>query len=240
LLTEQAIWDLAMDWSLCQPQAKKRFLRDVRGYKNVWFYYGAMVLDPILRFNWIFYPFFTHDTQHSSLASFFVAFSEVTRRGIWVILRVENEHCANVARFKASRDVPLPYEFEASPSESISAEEPATVPTDGETTATSPTLSRHRSRIGTAEEGDASSIRRRVPTRSFTRIFADAHTQDFEKKRKPGAGDSDNISNMRRDESDLERANSSDDDDDDEQDVLDTMRATNLTRRVGDRDLRDQ
>lgn len=220
-----------MDWSLCQPHAKKRFLRDVRGYKNVWFYYGAMILDPILRFNWIFYPIYTHDTQHSSVASFLIAFTEVTRRGIWIILRVENEHCANVARFKASRDVPLPYHLEVSTStESVNAQEPSTISVGGQSTATSPNLSRHRSRASAAEEGDASSsIRRRIPVRSFTQIFANAHTQDFEKKRKPGAGDSDNLSNMRRDGSDEDKVNSSDDDEDDD-DVLDLMDAADLQR----------
>ena len=38
-----------------------------------------------------------------------VAAAEVTRRGMWTVLRVENEHCGNVAQYKASRDTPLPY-----------------------------------------------------------------------------------------------------------------------------------
>lgn len=38
-----------------------------------------------------------------------ISLSEVIRRGIWTIFRVENEHCTNVGKFKASRDVELPY-----------------------------------------------------------------------------------------------------------------------------------
>lgn len=30
---------------------------------------------------------------------------------MWTLFRVENEHCTNVGRFRASRDVPLPYEL---------------------------------------------------------------------------------------------------------------------------------
>lgn len=30
---------------------------------------------------------------------------------MWTLFRVENEHCTNVGRFRASRDIPLPYEF---------------------------------------------------------------------------------------------------------------------------------
>jgi hypothetical protein len=52
-----------------------------------------MVIDPLLRFNWVFYAFYINELQHSAALSFFVALTEVTRRGIWVLFRVENEHC---------------------------------------------------------------------------------------------------------------------------------------------------
>lgn len=107
-----------MDWSLLDPRAPHAYLRTNLAYKWAWAYYAAMVIDPILRFNWIFYAIFAHDVQHSAVLSFFVALSEVTRRGIWVIFRVENEHCTNVARYRASRDVPLPYKL---PTESTDA-----------------------------------------------------------------------------------------------------------------------
>jgi hypothetical protein len=46
------------------------------------------------------------------MVAFFIGLSEVLRRGLWTLFRVENEHCNNVGRFRASRDVPLPYEVE--------------------------------------------------------------------------------------------------------------------------------
>ncbi|OAL66729.1 hypothetical protein A7C99_2120 [Trichophyton rubrum] len=106
-----SVWDLAMDWSLCNPYSKNPYLRDFLGFRRRWVYYVAMVIDPILRFNWILYAIFIHDIQHSAVLSFAVALSEVCRRGMWTIFRVENEHCTNVGRFRASRDVPLPYDI---------------------------------------------------------------------------------------------------------------------------------
>ncbi|KAH7330491.1 EXS family-domain-containing protein [Rhexocercosporidium sp. MPI-PUGE-AT-0058] len=232
-----SIWDLLMDWSLLQPHASKRFLRDVRGYKNPYYYYAAMILDPIFRFNWIFYAIYTHNLQHSTLVSFLVAFSEVTRRGVWVLFRVENEHCSNVARNKASRDVPLPYSI-ASDSEEDSERPQETLNPEAQPSQGSPTLSRRRSRIGTSleeQETWSSSMRHRPMTRTFTRIVADAHTQDFEKRRKPGAGDSDNISNRKRDDEDEDgddpAGSSDDDDEDDTQDVLDAEALLRQRRR---------
>lgn len=216
-----------------------RFLRGVRGYKNHYYYYAAMIIDPILRFNWIFYAIYTSDLQHSTLISFLVGFSEITRRGIWTIFRVENEHCSNVAHFKASRDVPLPYKLSSESEEHFEhREEEECSMHEAETTQPSPSLSRRRSRTGTAleaqESPESSTMRRRpVPPRTFTRMVAEAHTQDFEKKRRPGAGDSDNINNRRRDDkySDEEDAgHASSDEDDDEQDAQDALGAEVLLR----------
>jgi hypothetical protein len=192
-----------MDWSLCQPNASKRFLRDVRGYKGAWPYYVAMIIDPILRFNWVFYVVYTHDPQYSSIASFLVAFSEVSRRGMWTLFRVENEHCANVEHFKASRDIPLPYQLGLQEADTFTNEHQdldiESPEPDGTTAQASPQLSRRRTRasgtdVAVAEEGEAGpspQLRRRGPTRAMTltKIFAEAHMQDFE-KRKVGGGNS--------------------------------------------------
>lgn len=192
-------WDLAMDWSLLNPYAQRPFLRDVLGYKRPEVYYAAMVLDPILRFNWIFYAIFANDLQHSALLSFLVAFSEVCRRGIWTLFRVENEHCTNVGRFRASRDVPLPYDLpspyqDPSPTDSnneVRDEVPVPIArsdtyVDGPSGATSSSLEAQQSprlrRRGTLTDRDTPIIRgiARVGT-----AINQAHAQDFERKRKP-------------------------------------------------------
>lgn len=53
-------WDLSYDWSLTlNPWHKTPFLRSELAFRNyTWLYYIAIVLDPILRFNWIFYVIF--------------------------------------------------------------------------------------------------------------------------------------------------------------------------------------
>ncbi|EGE07104.1 EXS family protein, partial [Trichophyton equinum CBS 127.97] len=65
-----SVWDLAMDWSLCNPYSKNPYLRDFLGFRRRWVYYVAMIIDPILRFNWILYAIFIHDIQHSAVLSF--------------------------------------------------------------------------------------------------------------------------------------------------------------------------
>lgn len=109
------VWDLLMDFSLLQQDARHPLLRDILALKRRWIYYIIMVADPLLRWSWIFYAIFTYDKQHSTFVSFLIALGEVTRRGMWALLRVENEHCANVAQYKASRDVPLPYRLDHEP-----------------------------------------------------------------------------------------------------------------------------
>ena len=162
---------------------------------------------------------------------------------MWVLFRVENEHCANVARFKASRDVPLPYTIPTESEQDFqpAQEEPAP---EGTPVATqpSPVLSRFRSRTSGAlesqqEESSTSSMRRRLPgpVQTFTRILAEAHTQDFEKKRKPAA-DSDTANNGRRASGEEVaglmggEASSDEDDEEDEVDQEEMLDAAELLR----------
>lgn len=214
-----------MDWSLLQPGANKPLLRDVRGFKSTWWYYAAMIIDPILRFNWIFYSIYTHDLQHSSSVSFFVGLSEITRRGMWTLFRVENEHCSNVARFKAFRDVALPYDLESGESEESQPITPV------ESVDRSTVLDRERTHTSglSRQQTNASSARRR-PQRTFTKVLADAHTQDFQKKKKPIADNTKDLDGTDENDVDMDRATSSEDDDDDEQDAQDRLDVDNLVR----------
>ncbi|KAF2841148.1 EXS-domain-containing protein [Patellaria atrata CBS 101060] len=219
-----SIWDLVMDWSLGDPYAKYPFLRETLGYKRVWWYYAAMIIDPILRFNWIFYAIYARDLQHSALLSFLVSLSEVFRRGMWSLFRIENEHCTNVGRFRASRDVPLPYEID---SEEESQEALAPSLTDTQRDATPGlhhTSTRARATGVDVEEGRAgdsqSSTRRRMSFygsspmfRGLSRvgnILHTAHAQDFERKRKPelsgGKGSIEDEADASSDEEDGEDA----------------------------------
>ncbi|KAJ5853535.1 hypothetical protein N7534_006078 [Penicillium rubens] len=183
-----SVWDLIMDWSLGNPYAKNPMLRDVLAFRRVWVYYAAMLLDVLVRFNWIFYAVFIKNIQQSALLSFLVSFSEVCRRGVWSIFRVENEHCTNVLLFRASRDVPLPYDVPC----------PAVHPLDGSAedvqlqeqqnaSTSTPFMS-----PGDIEQGTPSMSslrnRNRRPSVGIGRvgtIVASAHAQDFERRRLP-------------------------------------------------------
>jgi hypothetical protein len=87
-------------------------------------------------------------------------------------------------------------------------------------------------------------MRKRAGTRTFTSILANAHTQDFEKKRKPGAGDNGSVTTLKRggsfDVGEDGRAGSSDDEDDeddnDEQDTQDIVDAEALLRKGNGRE----
>lgn len=210
-------WDLVNDWSLCQPYATARFLRDVRGFKQSWWYYVAMIIDPMLRFSWIFYAIYTHDAGHASLVSFMIAFTEVTRRGMWTLFRVENEHSTNVGHFRAFRDVPLPYKldgasFETSdPPTREAAAVQAAEAAEGDQLGTVPpkspdmmaarrrsTLSRTFSRTVSRSDPPAGSDKppsqqggagphRLKRAGSLAQMFAEGHAKDFVKK-KPAQG----------------------------------------------------
>lgn len=229
-----SIWDLLMDFSLLQPDSRHRLLRDILSVKHRWVYYVIMVIDPILRFAWIFYAIFTFDKQHSTIVSFMIGFAEVTRRGMWALLRVENEHCANVAQYKASRDTPLPYKIGLEPLAEESGEETVTSQIDqeeGATTAVDVGSGRLGARRGDeatdaspavpgAEESGLRKRRKSDALRSggetIRRIMAQAHKQDFEKKRKPSVSpgaDSQAIA-------DDTPSDEEDDDDDDSASVL--------------------
>jgi xenotropic and polytropic retrovirus receptor 1 len=223
-----SVWDLFMDFSVLQPDSRHRLLRDILAIKYRWVYYAIMVIDPILRFAWIFYAIFTHDKQHNSIASFLIGFAEVTRRGMWALIRVENEHCSNVAQYKASRDVPLPYKLDLEPlveraSEDTTRSERDSA--DGRATAVDPSTA---GGPGPGEEQGAAppppsaqaaeegGLRRRRKSDAFRtggdtirRIMADAHRQDFEKRRKPAEPPKETDQDLQGDEP-------SDDDDDDD------------------------
>lgn len=103
--TYSSFWDIFMDWSLCQFDSENFLLRDVLMYKLHSIYYVAAILDTIMRFQWILFVVGIDPV----LSGFFVALVELTRRFIWLLFRMENEHATNAFLFKVSRACKLPY-----------------------------------------------------------------------------------------------------------------------------------
>ena len=188
---------------LGNPYAEHPFLREVLGYKKAWYYYVAMVIDPILRFNWIFYVIFSQEIQHSALLSFMISLSEVGRRAMWTVFRVENEHCTNVGRFRASRDVPLPYDV-ALPSPSaveesrdqfacqMDAADSGELHGTGSHVASGAQVTPKQSQTGSGSLRRPAGSTAAMPSpmqRGIARvgtIMTEAHAQDFERKRRGG------------------------------------------------------
>ena len=216
-----AFWDLNYDWSMpLKPNSRPYpLLRPMLAFqKRIWWYYIAIFLDPILRFNWIFYVIYKDDAQHSSLVSFLIALSEVIRRGAWVIFRVENEHCANVGRSRAMRDPELPYEIRsAAPASEDAAADgetlarlrsaasqgldgaqapPSTVASGRDVEAglaerTTTSISLRQRRQGVARAGQEGGDTESPVYTALQRVgstFMAAHSQDYERKRKPWSG----------------------------------------------------
>jgi hypothetical protein len=230
--------------------ATKKLLRENMAFKNAWWYYAAMIIDPILRFNWIFYVIVPGQLQTSALLSFCIAFSEVCRRGIWTIFRVENEHCTNVGRFRASRDVPLPYDFKQP--ETIAEEGGLLAPLGEEQEVDEAQLEEQRRqgirpspsalshitfrtsgadihRTHTEQSAGGSTVRRRkMPEaspliRRMGSILHMAHAQDFERKKRPEAGE--------------EVSKSSEDDDDDDESSDDVEQEVGEAERAVDEEM---
>lgn len=222
-----SIWDVFMDWSLGNFFSKNRGLRNHLAYRRKWIYWAAIVFNTILRHQWIFYAIFTEDLQHSASMSFFVGLAEVIRRGVWTLFRVENEHTNNVASFRASRDIPLPYSIPQSPK----------MPEEGDSgdlrkrkgaVSSDPKRAREESTASTTgadhdlemqtTQDSSSTVRRRMSNtpalRALQRVgtaIAAAHSQDFQKKRRPEVGDTPHDDAMIQDD---DQQNSSDEDED--------------------------
>ncbi|KAL6927803.1 hypothetical protein ACO0SA_004426 [Hanseniaspora valbyensis] len=122
-----AIWDILLDFSLLQSWDKNTFgLRKTLllcksrnwetnkydSWKEKSFYYFAIVEDFILRFNWVVYFIFPKNIQQNAMTSIFMAFMEMFRRFIWIILRIENLQVVNVTLYNISIDhMKLPYQI---------------------------------------------------------------------------------------------------------------------------------
>ncbi|XP_022734705.1 phosphate transporter PHO1 homolog 3-like [Durio zibethinus] len=106
-------WDLVFDWGLLHRHSKNRWLRDKLLIPQKSVYFGAMVLDVLLRFAWLqtVFNFNLFDLHRQALITI-VASLEIIRRGMWNFFRLENEHLNNVGKYRAFKSVPLPFNYD--------------------------------------------------------------------------------------------------------------------------------
>lgn len=170
-----------MDFSLFQGGAYLG-LRDVLAFDKPWLYYGIIIIDPILRFSFVLSIIFTHSIQHGTYVAFIIAFTEATRRGMWSLFRVENEHCTNIKLQKASRDMPLPYSIAKSKTRPVrtfavlSARDNESTLNDYQTT---PMLE-----SGVSSRGSTTPSRMGI-LQSLSERLGEVHREDFQKKNSP-------------------------------------------------------
>ncbi|XP_049384660.1 phosphate transporter PHO1 homolog 9 isoform X4 [Solanum stenotomum] len=107
-------WDLVIDWGLLQRNSKNPWLRDKLLVPHKIVYFVAIVLDIILRLVWMQLVLEFEELPHLHKKAFvaIVACLEILRRGLWNFFRLENEHLNNVGKYRASKSVPLPFNYD--------------------------------------------------------------------------------------------------------------------------------
>lgn len=191
-----SIWDIVMDWSLGQVRSKNFLLRDQLLYKKRRYYYSAMIMDICLRFQWIFFVTTSTKPQKQAMISFFIALGELFRRFVWMLIRMENEHCANMVIFRASRDMVLPYkttenveraikrlvELKYNASERISQDLETESMGDKNKNKTRNPSVQEEENVGVLPNNDTVNERGDSTLMSLSRSLKKAHMKDFERK----------------------------------------------------------
>ena len=103
-------WDIIIDFGFLE-KGKNFPLRNRLYYKPKLIYYFIAVYDFILRFFWLLTisPEVLGTLFRPETLSIILNSLEVTRRGCWNILKVENKHIDISNEFKVSNDVELPF-----------------------------------------------------------------------------------------------------------------------------------
>ncbi|XP_019057105.1 PREDICTED: phosphate transporter PHO1 homolog 9-like [Tarenaya hassleriana] len=108
------VWDLVHDWGLMNRNSRNPWLRDklLVPYKSV--YFVAMVVNVVLRLAWMQSVLGIREAPflHRRALLTVVASLEILRRGIWNFFRLENEHLNNVGKYRAFKNVPLPFHYQ--------------------------------------------------------------------------------------------------------------------------------
>ena len=103
-------WDIIIDFGFLE-KGKNYPLRNKLYYKPVFIYYFIALYDFVLRFFWLLTisPEVLGSFVRPETLSIILNSLEITRRGLWNILKVENKHIDISKEFKVSNDVELPF-----------------------------------------------------------------------------------------------------------------------------------
>lgn len=105
-------WDFRWDWGMfIGTQKNNRFLRDQIKFSPR-YYYTCMVINTIIRFWWLIgigtYSYTGAGLwfENFEVLTFLVSFTEIFRRAMWAILRVENEFFNNFEEYRDNIIIP--------------------------------------------------------------------------------------------------------------------------------------
>ena len=103
-------WDIIIDFGFLE-KGKNYPLRNKLYYRPIFIYYFIALYNFILRFFWLLTisPEVLGSFVRPETLSIILNSLEITRRGLWNILKVENKHIDISKEFKVSNDVELPF-----------------------------------------------------------------------------------------------------------------------------------
>eukprot|EP00938_MAST-03A_sp_MAST-3A-sp1_P003971 g3971.t1 len=104
-------WDIRMDWRL--GKCKHKGLRFRMLYTSKSFYYVAIILDAVLRFLWVVSLAPKGGSTFFGTTSFyldpFLGALEISRRGMWSIIRMESQQISNHTSFRSLGTIPMSF-----------------------------------------------------------------------------------------------------------------------------------
>lgn len=93
-------WDYRWDWGLfIGTKPGHKLLRDEVTFSHG-FYYGAILVNLILRFWWLIAVFIGVDSTNLQATLFVGMMAEAVRRTLWSIIRIENEFFNNFEKYR--------------------------------------------------------------------------------------------------------------------------------------------
>eukprot|EP01137_Pigoraptor_chileana_P034187 Opistho-2@26345 len=106
-------WDLIMDWSFVYFDGLRPHLQMNLGF-HPYVYYSAVVVNLLFRALWTLTvsPQVIGIYVDNNVLVCALAVAELSRRCVWNIFRLENEHRNNIGKFRVVKEVPLPYEVD--------------------------------------------------------------------------------------------------------------------------------
>ena len=104
-------WDIRMDWRL--GKCAHKGLRYRMLYNSKSFYYVAIILDAVLRFLWVVSLAPKGGSTFFGTTSFyldpFLGALEISRRGMWSIIRMESQQISNHTSFRSLGAIPMSF-----------------------------------------------------------------------------------------------------------------------------------